>query len=364
MLTFTKTCAQLRWRNFIGLLGVIVLAAACADLPTDSVHIPSESRAEPISILDPSPRTDGGFTCVMRLARSSDPSSWSRAETGVAFPVAELDPQGRTIEYRYRGYTPSNQIVAAVDCVIPATDAAVERMNRKLKVTRWHRVGSAAPRSGARLSVGSASFDLNTEDTSISLAPVTGTAQWCGTGYIGTYPNCYPISSGTPSTPEPDGEWTWWEGADTGTEPDDGTGRDACIRDAAGDCKTREITADEWTKLLERIAAIREDTDYCRGSKQALSQYAQRGREVQRLRFWDGFDKIAADEQRFGQILSDEKGRYVKYDSYWIWHMPELLAHEGIHLWLDQLAVARLPSPVPAGMGNEEWVDSVDENCV
>lgn len=364
MLTLTQPFAQLRWRNFIGVLGVIVLAAACADLPTDSVRLPSESRAEPTSILDPSPRKDGGFTCVMRLARPSDPSSWSRAETGVTFPAAELDPQGRTIEYRYRGYTPSNRIVAAVDCVIPATDAAVERMNRKLKVTRWHRVGSAAPRSGTRLSVGSASFDLNTEDTSISLAPVTGTARWCGTGYIGTYPNCYPISSGTPSQPEADGEWTWWEGSGTGTAPDDGTGRDACTRDTSGNCKTREIAPDEWTKLLQRIAAIREDTDYCRGAKQALSALAQQGPETQRLRFWDGFDKLSGDEQLYGQNLSDVKGRYIKYDSYWIWHDAELLAHEGIHYWLDQLAVSGIPSPVPIGITNEDWADSVDENCV
>jgi hypothetical protein len=360
-----RSFAQLYLRRFIGALGVAVILAACADLPMEP-GLPPESRAEPAPGLDGSIRGGQVFVCVTRLARSSEPSSWSHAESGVTFPAAELDPQGRTIEYRYRGYTPSNRIVAAVDCVIPATDAAVERMNRKLKVTRWHRVGSESPRSGARLSVGSASFDLNTEDTSISLAPVTGTAQWCGTGYIGTYPNCYPISSGTPSQPDPDsdGEWTWWEGAGTGTEPDDGTDRPACERDGGGHCKTREISPNEWDRLLARIAAIKEHTDYCLGAKQALAALAQQGREAQRLRFWDGYDMPSSKEQLFGQNLSDAEGRYIKYDSYWIWNMPELLAHEGIHTWMNERAVAGNPVTIPAGMKVETWVRSVDQNCV
>lgn len=158
--------------------------------------------------------------------------------------------------------------------------------------------------------------------------------------------------------------WTWWEGSDTGTEPDDGTARPSCERDESGSCKSREIKPDEWERLLARIAAIREDKDYCRSAKEALSALAQWGAGSQRLRFWDGIDKLGADEQRFGQNLSDAKGRYIEFDSYWVWHMPELVAHEGLHAWLGQLAAAGMPSPVPPGTSNEKWVDGVDENCV
>lgn len=354
-------------RGFSAALGMALLAAACTDNPAEPTLVAGEVRTEP------RPGGNSGarirreaFVCVTRLARASDPSAWSRAEKGVRFPAAELDPQGRTIAYRYRGYTPSNRIVAAVDCVIPATEAAIERMNRKLKVSRWHRLGSEAVGSGARMSLGTASFDLGTEGSPTALAPVVGTARWCGPGYVGTYPACYPVTSGTVggTGTEPDDGWEWWEGPDGGTEPDDGTGRDPCDRDEAGHCITREIEPDEWTRLLERIDDIKEVPDYCRGAKQALQAFADKGRASQRLRFWDGYDKPADDEQVYGQNLSDPDGRYIQYDSYWIWHMPELLAHEGIHHWLNQLAVAGTPRTLPAGMTNEQWVRSVDQNCV
>ncbi|HEX6910730.1 MAG TPA: hypothetical protein VF142_10045 [Longimicrobium sp.] len=145
---------------------------------------------------------------------------------------------------------------------------------------------------------------------------------------------------------------------------DDGTGRPACDRDANGNCITRVMTLDEWSKLAQRINAIREDIDYCKGAKDALRSLYAQGRESQRLRVWDGFDKESPTTQRYGQNLSDVQGRYIKYDSYWIWNDASLVVHEGLHAWLAQNPDNSGLVNRPDGMTNEEWVHSVDQNCV
>ncbi len=299
--------------------------------------------------------------CVTRVARTSGPYRWTAAKTVIRFPAAEVDPGGRTIPYRYRGYTSTNRVVAGVDCQIPATDAAVSRMNRRLKVDRWHRVGSGSPARGARRSVGGTSFG------DVALLPVAGVATWCGEGQIGTYPNCFPITSPTVTGSEgdPDG-WDWGgsDGGDEGTEPDDGTDRPECARNAAGQCVTREVSPSEWDELLKRIEQIKDSPEYCKGAKDALRSLASQGPESQRLRFWDGYDMPSSKSQRFGQNLSDSQGRYIEYDSYWVWNMPALVAHEGIHLWLSQNADSTGMVRGPDGMTNEDYVHSIDQNCV
>jgi hypothetical protein len=153
---------------------------------------------------------------MTRVARASGPHAWTAATAVIRFPAAELDPAGRTIAYRYRGYTPTNRVVAGVDCLIPATDAAISRMNRRLKVERWDRVGSGSPSGGARLSVSGAAYG------DVALLPVVGVATWCGEGQIGTYPNCWPITSPTATgTVGGAGDDGWdWGGTDGGTAPD------------------------------------------------------------------------------------------------------------------------------------------------
>ncbi|HEX8694071.1 MAG TPA: hypothetical protein VF746_16740 [Longimicrobium sp.] len=355
-----------RCRAAVGALALAILTTACADLPSapDSARI----DAAQTQVTPASPGRLQSFVCITRLARPGEPSTWSAAVTRVRFSASELDPEGRTTAYRYRGYTPGDQIVAAVDCVIPATDAAVARMNRWLDVDRWHRLGSTPGNPGVRLSMGSARFE-EVESSETALAPVVATGQWCGPNQIGTYPECYPITSGTPPidepTTDPYSDWTWWGGVDTETEPDDGTGRDPCQRNAEKVCVTREVEPDEWTKLLERIEQIKDHPAECAGAKQALRGLAARGRESQRLRFWDGYD-VTTDpatgerSQRFGQTMKDAQGPYIEYDSHWVWNEPSLLVHEGLHLYFFQ-------NPHPTLTNDEDlhkYIHSIDQDCV
>lgn len=64
--------------------------------------------------------------------------------------------------------------------------------------------------------------------------------------------------------------------------------------------------------------------------------------------------------QRLGQNLMDAQGRYIEYDSYWIWHRPSLLVHEGIHYWYSQ-------NPDNIGLvtpPDEAGIDRLAETCV
>ncbi len=63
-------------------------------------------------------------------------------------------------------------------------------------------------------------------------------------------------------------------------------------------------------------------------------------------------------------VLLIDRRNDLEYDSYWVWHMPELLAHEGIHYWLAQNAGTAGLVSGPNGMTNEQYVHSVDQNCV
>lgn len=214
-----------RSRYLAGVLTLGLLLAACSEGPTLQLPETAESTREPVAGAAIGSRRGTDLVCVTRVARASGPYRWTAATTAVRFPAAELDPAGRTIDYRYRGYTPANRVVAAVDCAIPATEAAIQRMNRRLKVEQWHRVGSGSPSDGARLSMGTASYDdLGSEGSTVALKPVSGTAKWCGVGYIGTYPNCWSITSGTVTGGEPDSGDGWdWGGTGEegeGTEPD------------------------------------------------------------------------------------------------------------------------------------------------
>jgi hypothetical protein len=154
-------------------------------------------------------------------------------------------------------------------------------------------------------------------------------------------------------------------GGDNWDPGPDGTGRDPCERNAAGYCITRQVdSVTEWPRLLDRIERLKEEPNYCKGAKEALRYLASFGPEAQRIRFWDGYDKTSPTSQRFGENLSDSVGRYIEYDSQWIWDDAALLLHEGIHYWLNQNPDNEGLVSRPDGMTNEQWVKSVASNCV
>jgi hypothetical protein len=120
-----------------------------------------------------------------------------------------------------------------------------------------------------------------------------------------------------------------------------------------------DFTGAAW-KRHRSIAGISHRVQRCQGRTAQL--YGQ-GRTAQRIRFWDGYDKPTPTTQRFGQNLSDTRGRYIEYDSYHIWAYPTLLIHEELHAWLAENPDNAGLVSGPNGISNEEWVEQMAQGC-
>jgi len=342
-------------------LVAIIATTACSDQETPLG--PSDHGDTRIATPgEQTPGRSGAFVCVTHVATGGARSTWGGRTVRVRFPASELAPAGQTIAYNYRGYTPDNVIVAAADCRIPATEAAIQRMNRRFHVAASHRIAQRSSSDPRRSYAQGPMF--STELVVIGLETLVATGKWCGPGMIGEHPYCKPISSGTaPSTLEEEPDWGDWSWDDPNHEPDDGTNREPCVYDSPDHCATRPLTQDEWNRLMAAIARIKETSPECAGAKRALQGLAAQGQSAQRFRFWNGYDirtdaKTGQRVQRYGENRSDAEGRYIEFDSFWVWNSPTLVVHEGLHLFLHQTNAPLL------GDDNETWVRTTAETCI
>jgi len=278
------------------------------------------------------------------------------------FPRAEAAADGSTRTYHYRAFGPRQDLIAYANCEIPSTDAALRRADRIFGVQRAHQPPRSSEPSAA------STLDCPESKCGLLLEGVTGYACVGGSPYPDCngviqpedYPECTLFGEcGSDSPCElPGGGDGWYP------PPDDGTGREPCVRDAQGHCVTRELRPTEWDSLGVRIERIREHREECLGAKNALRALYAQGRTSGRFRFWDGYDKMGPYEQRYGQNLSDAQGRYIEYDSHWVWRTATLVAHEGVHAWMAQYPDnSGLVNP-PEGTSMEEWVEQMAKQCV
>ncbi|HEX8394245.1 MAG TPA: hypothetical protein VF665_18015 [Longimicrobium sp.] len=166
---------QSRFLQHVLSLGVLLLAAACADSPT----APSSSP-EPVGMIATnaavSPQgTANGLTSLPCWVQIPDGFGGFRSrESVVNFPESDLHLSGRRRMYQYRGYA-GDSLVFEATCVIPATENAARRMDRIFRVQR-------SPEKTLSL--------MSEEDpcgkAGCLLNPITVTA--CVGG--NTYPNC------------------------------------------------------------------------------------------------------------------------------------------------------------------------------
>lgn len=365
-----------------GLAAVFTAAAltACQDLGTLPADLDGAPSAQSVEAPAFGGATSGfsDYVCYISMATPGGKQAYRYGRIPLRFPAAAVHPANATHRYRYRKVDAAGKILRVANCVIPRSDLAAEMMNRRFGVPEQDgELQIQGCVSGGVCTLepivvdggGSGGCDPYLEAdwscddgggpcmTSVSdPAGDLATVQGCETGGGGP-------GGGT-------GGGTGGDGGGTNPDPgdpdswDDGTGRPECERDANGHCITRVMTLDEWSKLAQRINAIREDIDYCKGAKDALRSFYAQGRESQRLRVWDGFDKESPTTQRYGQNLTDAQGKYIEYDSYWIWNDAFLVVHEGIHAWLAENPDNSGLVNRPDGMTNEEWVHSVDQNCV
>ncbi|HEU0078407.1 MAG TPA: hypothetical protein VFQ76_12195 [Longimicrobiaceae bacterium] len=335
------------------------------DLATTSPSPAVESRAVLEGVV-PGPLE---YACYTSLATPGGRHAYRYGRILLHFPTEAIHPARATHRYRYQMVTRGGKVLRVANCVIPRSDRAVEMMNRRF----------AVPQAEGELSLqGCVSNGVCTLEPIVVIGDGSsggggagggggsGGGGGGGGGDGGDFGpgggECLTSAGdldgvqgcgGGGEAPDPGDPYAW----------DDGTGRPACERDANGLCITRDLTADEWTRLGAAIEAIRENPAECKGAKDALRGLFAQGPQADRFRLWDGYDKywdedLGKDQQRVGQNLSDVQGRYIEYDSYWVWNDPTLVVHEGLHLWLYQTN-----SPL-MGKANEDWVTATAPNCV
>lgn len=356
-------------------LGLAAILAACADAPT----VPTtQSPAVRFSTTDGLHLGETAASCDLYRSDYTDSGARIRHKRiTVFFPRSELAPDGATRVYRYRGYSKGQHLVAYGDCEIPATEEAIRRMDRLFRVDPAERAAS----SGSVLQ----SCDEIGEDGSCIIY-ITATA--CQ--YGGTYPDCntpvdvdydscnalgtdcdgggggsYPTGGGGSGDPWSDGGWE--------DAPSDGTDRPDCLRDEKKACILRPLNVvatsgrsiSEWEHVGIKIEQIRENIDYCAEAKQRLRQLYNQGPNAGRFRMWDGVDQDSATGLFVrGQVLGDQLGDFIRFDSYWLWEDGLLVVHEGLHLYLNYHPELLEREGTNLLTSSEAWVKEHQSSCL
>ena len=333
------------------------VVAACHDLPTGDMAARASGPGGPPAGLPGVTSAVGpsAHVCFTSVRTPEGPRRYRYGHVNLDFPASAQAPDGATVLYRYRVQAPGEDPRVVANCRIPRTPEAIRIMDRRLYVDhrrRWLASGTAGAGD-------TATIDGCVTYGTCPLEPITVSPYdpYGGTGGGGGGSSSCGLNASAGDC--------WYDGDGDYDDPGpDGTYRPECERDAGGNCITRNVSLAEWDEFKERVELIKETYEYCRGAKQALRNLIAQGREAERIRFWDGYDMVSDTVQRVGQNLSDSSGRYIEYDSHWVWNDRSLIVHEGIHYWLDLNSDNTGLVGGTGGLTNEQWVRSVDQNCV
>ena len=306
------------------------------------------------------------YFCIGSRAVAGQRYRYEYGVQTVSFPKPELAEDGSTTIYRVVSYGGGGVVAGRANCMIPNSTAAKARIERLFRVPR-SRDALPVPHGGGSVAIQS------------EPVPIEGVDVYT-CRYGGEYPHCnyepawigmgsmqcsaYDPSCGTGGGGDPyasDG-WSWGSAGGDGSEPpppDDGTGREPCRRDAAGFCITESVDSLEFAEIVERVNAMKELPAECARAKEFAQELVRQGRD--RFQVWNGFDIYIGPEkgrqQRYGYNSSDQKGRILVFDSYWLFEDPLLVAHEALHNYLH-----RINSPLLGG-ANEDWVKAWAPRC-
>lgn len=109
---------------------VAILLAACQDLPTSG-----RAPTAPGSAVRGLHTGQIAVPCTASSLGSAS-GEWQVTRTTIFFPRSEAAADGSTRSYRYTLYGELGRRVGMVDCEIPATEAALRRMDQRLGVRR------------------------------------------------------------------------------------------------------------------------------------------------------------------------------------------------------------------------------------
>jgi hypothetical protein len=344
----------------IGVFSLSVLAA-CGEralLPsTDvaAVRAPEAGKVDGHGHLRPA--SPYFCTAVRRTKRGTSPYEYG--EIRLTFPREELAANGSAVTMRIRSYADGTELVYGANCTLPNSEAAISRVERRFGVSRYAHPARRGEASEAGVSFATAVM----EGISVNACRYGGIYPYCEPEPLPPMQAAVQINCG-PDDPTcgTSSGWDWSAGGDSPDPPpvDDGTERPPCQRAADGSCITRLPSSAEWDRLIALIAAIKPNNEACIGAKAELQALASEGRSSGRLRLWDGFDIIKPDSQRLGENRVDSSGRYIEWDSYWVFRDSRLIVHEGLHAYYDRIFNQNAGLISPPG---ETYVRSFEKTC-
>lgn len=327
--------------GLFALTGLVV--AACQDVPTTAVEV-NDGRRRVAERLVGRPEKDRHAALCYISRRVEGLDRYRYAILRLKFPPHVLAPDGSTRLFRFRVQQGAGNPVFAGTCRIPDTPAAVEFVEKRLRLDAHLPRG---PRDDGQVTVqGCVEAGFCPLDGLVVVAP--------GSGYQGGwyyYQGGYNASHGDGYEPTGGGD-TWDPGPD-------GTYRPECERDARGQCINRELAANEWLEIGRIIDRMKPNNDACAGAKAALKSLFDQGMAA--FRVWDGID-YEPGGQRFGENRYDQNGTfmYIELDSYWLMNDPSLLVHEGLHKYFRSLPVDNSGT---LGMSGESYAMMYEDTC-
>ena len=189
------------WRNGLRVGAMVAVLAACHDARLVAPDLDGAAArlrgAEAVR-----------FPCAWSVRSEGGPHRYRYGRAAVAVPRAALAPDGATAEYRYIVQAPGADPVYVARCVVPATRAAVEHLDRRFGVVR----ATTASTTGDAVARGCVS-DGECILEPITVQPCAGPAP----GPTESAPDCGGGGGGDPG---------WWTGGGGPYEPppDDGGG--------------------------------------------------------------------------------------------------------------------------------------------
>lgn len=152
-----------------GAAALLMFAAACQDLPTAAIQAESRPAA-----------TAGGlhvgqvaFTCTLSRTRPRFAGAiWEQRQEVLFFSRSEVGEGARLVQYRLRRDAPDGTLAFAADCLVPYTEAALRRVDRRFPVSAGGAAEQYRERQGRITIMGC----VQTEAGCL-LEPITVTAQ-------------------------------------------------------------------------------------------------------------------------------------------------------------------------------------------
>lgn len=177
----------------------LVLGAACQDAPTLST--PAASAGAAVARTSQGQPQRVRFYCTLGRYSPTARSGWETRADTLYFPPSEVDAWGRTIQYQYRvSFTDGRPLASAV-CLVPYTEGALRRVDRRFGVTEEGGAQQYEARQGM-VTTQDCTVDENTNrcvfDPLVVTAPPREEPDPCEESALGCL------------TKRPGGEYEWW----------------------------------------------------------------------------------------------------------------------------------------------------------